>query len=107
MLETLQEIFELQDGELKTDNPHQSRDDERLLICDLAETYGIFDYRQLPSGGGCLILWIEGRSRLGQKKCMVSGEWKDLLLAVIADRTGDSCGTHRSGLPAVNHCGIV
>ncbi|MBN2954456.1 MAG: hypothetical protein JTJ23_12905 [Fusicatenibacter saccharivorans] len=54
----------------------------------MAETYGIFDYRQLPLRVvAALFSGLREESRLGQKMHGVRGDRKDLLLAVIADET--------------------
>lgn len=63
--------------------------DEDALICDLAETYQIYNYRSLPVPLVATLaagLRDDSRIRLKQNKQRVSNT--DLLLAVIADRLG-------------------
>lgn len=63
--------------------------DEQALICDLAETYGIYSYRSLPlklvatfSAG------LRENSRIIQKASGVKASQEVVMLAVIADRLG-------------------
>lgn len=63
--------------------------DESALICDLAETYGIYDYRQLPLRTvAVLAAGLRENARIIRKKEQVEGQpdLKTQLLAVIADR---------------------
>lgn len=63
--------------------------DEDALVCDMAETYHIFDYRALP-------LFLAARLACGlrensRSKMRLAGnriELRDALLAVILDRVG-------------------
>ena len=62
---------------------------EPELICDLAETYGILDYRQLPPKTvAVLVAGLRDDSRIKQKITGVRIDLKEQLLAVIADRLG-------------------
>lgn len=59
------------------------------LICDLAETYGIYDYRQLPPKTvAVLAVGLRDDSRVKQKISGIKLDFKEQLLAVIADRLG-------------------
>lgn len=63
--------------------------DEDALICDLAETYHIFNYKSLPATMVATLasgLRDDSRIKLKLNKQRVSNT--DLLLAVIADRLG-------------------
>ena len=61
--------------------------DEDALICDLAETYGIYDYKSLPvTTVATLALGLKGNSRIMKK---MTGQPVDddlILLAGILDR---------------------
>ncbi|MCK4036856.1 DUF5361 domain-containing protein, partial [Streptococcus suis] len=60
--------------------------DEDALICDLAETYGIYDYRQLPITQ--VAVFACGLSEKSRIKKILSGQKEDLdtlLLAGIYD----------------------
>ncbi|HEL2334033.1 TPA: DUF5361 domain-containing protein [Streptococcus suis] len=60
--------------------------DEDALVCDLAETYGIYDYRQLPIAR--VAVFACGLSESSRIKKVVSGQKEDLdtlLLAGIYD----------------------
>ncbi|HEL1610749.1 DUF5361 domain-containing protein [Streptococcus suis] len=60
--------------------------DENALICDLAETYGIYDYRQLPLSR--VAVFACGLSEKSRIKKALSGQKEDLdtlLLAGIYD----------------------
>lgn len=61
--------------------------DEDSLICDLAETYGIFDYRQLPANQVAVFafgLKDDSRIKLAISNSKVS--FDTLLLASVLDR---------------------
>ena len=61
--------------------------DEDALICDLAETYGIFDYRQLPANQVAVFafgLKDDSRIKLAISNSKVS--FDTLLLASVVDR---------------------
>ena len=63
--------------------------DETLFICDLAETYGIYDYRQLPLRKvAAFAVGLRENSRIRQKMEGVPAESTTILLAGIADRLG-------------------
>lgn len=65
------------------------RTDENALICDLAETYHIYDYKRLPAEMVAVFsIGLRSNSRI---KMAMSGEklpLETLLLAVVADRLG-------------------
>lgn len=61
--------------------------DEDALICDLAETYGIFDYRALPVRTmATLAVGLREDSRIKMHLIGAKIPRKDLLLAAIVDR---------------------
>lgn len=63
--------------------------DESALICDLAETYHIYNYRQLPAD--LVAVFSVGLHENARIKMAMSGQkvpLKTLLLASIADRVG-------------------
>ena len=61
--------------------------DEDALICDLAETYGIFDYRALPARTmATLAVGLREDSRIKMHLIGAKIPRKDLLLAAIVDR---------------------
>ena len=63
--------------------------DEDSLICDLAETYHIFNYRELPSKTvGALACGLRESSRIKMKLSGIERTLEDLILAIIADRLG-------------------
>lgn len=56
------------------------------LICDLAETYNIYDYRRVPGRLlGILVAGLGADSRIGKKVNGVRGSVSDVLLAQILD----------------------
>lgn len=60
--------------------------DEEALICDLAETYGIFDYESLPvQTVATLSIGLRGDSRIKLKAAGRKLGTTDALLATIAD----------------------
>lgn len=62
---------------------------ENELICDLAEIYGIYDYRQLPvKTVAVLAAGLGDKSRIKKKITGVKLDIELQLLAVIADRLG-------------------
>lgn len=63
--------------------------DENALICDLAETYHIYNYRQLPAD--LVAVFSVGLHENARIKMAMSGQrvpLETLLLASIADRVG-------------------
>nr|DAY92277.1 MAG TPA: protein of unknown function (DUF5361) [Caudoviricetes sp.] len=63
--------------------------DENALICDLAETYHIYNYRQLPAD--LVAVFSVGLRENARIKMAMSGQkvsLETLLLASIADRVG-------------------
>lgn len=63
--------------------------DENALICDLAETYHIYNYRQLPAD--LVAVFSVGLRENARIKMVMSGQkvpLETLLLASIADRVG-------------------
>ena len=62
---------------------------ETELICDLAETYGIYEYRRLPARTVAgLVAGLGDESRLKKKITGVNISLTDQLLAIVADRLG-------------------
>lgn len=60
--------------------------DKNALICDLAETYRIYDYRGVPGRTlGILAAGLGPNSRIGQKINGVRGSVSEVLLAQILD----------------------
>lgn len=63
--------------------------DEQALICDLAETYNIYDYKSLPIRTVAILASGLGEnSRIRMKARDERVPMYELLLAVIADRLG-------------------
>lgn len=63
--------------------------DKDLLLCDLAETYNIYDYRQLPlTKVAAFSVGLRENSRIKQKVNGISTSTETLLMATIADRLG-------------------
>ena len=61
--------------------------DEEALICDLAETYQIFDYRSLPlSRVAIFAVGLRGNSRIKMKMRGLKYPLETLLLASAVDR---------------------
>lgn len=61
--------------------------DEEALICDLAETYNIYDYRQLPpSRVAVFACGLKNESRIKMKLSGQKIPMDTLLLAGISDR---------------------
>ena len=61
--------------------------DEGLLVCDLAETYGIYDMRaHKPSYIGLLAKNLRPNCRIKMALAGISTELSDLLLAIVADK---------------------
>lgn len=57
-----------------------------MLICDLAETYGIFDYKSMPARLiATLTAGLRENSRIKQKQSKLKASKTDLMLAFIAD----------------------
>ena len=60
--------------------------DEDLLICDLAETYGIYDYRSLPvKTVAALSVGLKDDSRIKMKMAGMKIDFNTMLLAKICD----------------------
>ena len=60
--------------------------DKNSLICDLAETYGIFDYKRVPGRLlGILVAGLGENTRIGKKVNGVRGTVTEVLLAQILD----------------------
>lgn len=65
------------------------RTDKDLLLCDLAETYNIYDYRQLPlTKVAAFSVGLRENSRIKQKINGMSTTTETLLMAAIVDRLG-------------------
>ncbi len=63
--------------------------DEQALICDLAEVYGIFNYKEYPVRLIGTLAWgLRDNSRIKLKICNQKVSNDTLLLAHIADRVG-------------------
>lgn len=61
--------------------------DEDALICDLAETYHIYDYRQLPASKVAVFsLGLRDNSRIKKRLSNQSVDFDRLLLATISDK---------------------
>ena len=61
--------------------------DEDALICDLAETYHIYDYRSLPvKTVATLSAGLRGDSRIRMAAAGIPAPQDTILLAAIADR---------------------
>ena len=64
-------------------------DDESALICDLAETYQIYDYRSLPVRmAATLAAGLRDTSRITTKTTEVKASTTNTILAIIADHLG-------------------
>ena len=62
------------------------REDEHALICDMAETYHIYDYKALrPSLAAILAVGLPACSRIKRKLAGQKHDMETLLLACIAD----------------------
>lgn len=60
--------------------------DEDALICDLAETYHIYDYRSLPCRTvATFSCGLRDNSRIKMKMASITATTEQLLLAAIAD----------------------
>lgn len=67
---------------------HMVRSDEDALICDLAETYRIYDYRQLPATRvAVLACGLRDDSRIKMKLGGMKLPLETMLLAMIFDET--------------------
>lgn len=63
--------------------------DEEALICDFAETYGIYDYRKLPvKTAAILASGLRDNSRIKIKLSGLNATPEMILNAAIADRIG-------------------
>lgn len=61
--------------------------DEDALICDLAETYHIYDYRSLPVRQAAVLAWgLSEDSRIKRQLSGAKAKQETLLLAAIMDR---------------------
>lgn len=64
-------------------------EDKNALICDLAETYGIYDYRQLPARLiAAFSVGLRENSRIKQKLNESPADDMTIFLASITDRLG-------------------
>lgn len=62
-------------------------EDKDALICDLAETYGIYDYRALPASRlATLAVGLREDSRIKMRLMGAKASKTDLLLAAAVDR---------------------
>ena len=63
--------------------------DEEALICDFAETYGIYDYKRLPLTTAAIFAsGLRENSRIKMKMSGVNVSFDTVLSAAIADRIG-------------------
>lgn len=63
--------------------------DEDALICDFAETYGVFDYRRLPvRTAATLAAGLRDNSRIKMKMAGMNTTPERVLEAAVADRLG-------------------
>lgn len=63
------------------------REDESAMICDLAETYGILDYKALPVGLlATLCCGLKENSRIKMKLLGMKVSMETILLASIVDK---------------------
>lgn len=63
--------------------------DEEALICDFAETYGIYDYRKLPlKTAAILASGLRDNSRIKIKMSGLHAAPDTILTSAIADRIG-------------------
>lgn len=66
--------------------------DEDSLICDFAETYGIFDYRSLPALlAATLAVGLRETSRIKRKISGMEMSFNDYLMVSIYDRLNWLC----------------
>lgn len=66
--------------------------DEDALICDLAETYGVIDYRALPlQTAATLGIGLSYNSRIKQKMNGITVSFDTFLLAQIVDNLSMLC----------------
>ena len=67
--------------------------DESAVICDLAETYSIFDYKSLPVlTVATFCVGLRENSRIKMKKNRLAVPFETVLLGVIADSLKFSSG---------------
>lgn len=63
--------------------------DKLALICDLAETYNIYDYRSLPARTiATFAVGLRDDSRIKQRITDVKASRAEIILGAIADRLG-------------------
>lgn len=63
------------------------REDETALICDLAETYGVLDWKALPlRTAAALSAGLRDNSRIKMKLAGLQADQETLLLAAAVDR---------------------
>lgn len=63
--------------------------DEQALMCDLAETYGIYDYKAFPPFMvGTFAYGLGANSRIKMKARGENAPQNTILLSIIADRLG-------------------
>ena len=66
--------------------------DEKALICDLAETYGIYTYKSLPARlAATFSVGLRENSRIKQKMYDEPAPRDFMVQAIIADRLGIIC----------------
>ena len=78
--------------------------DEDALVCDLAETYGIFDMWSLPAQlVATLAIGLRDNSRIKTKILKMDMPLEDYLLAAIFDCVNWLCWTHTKGAERGNN----
>lgn len=78
--------------------------DEDALICDMAETYGIFDMWSLPAQlVATLAIGLRDTSRIRAKMIGIEKPFDEFLLAAIYDRINWLCWTKtEDGVKGIN-----
>lgn len=78
--------------------------DEDALICDLAETYNIYNYKSLPASlVATFAVGLRESSRTKMKKIGAKVSIETLILAIIADRVGQLIwGMSEDGSKGIN-----
>lgn len=78
--------------------------DEDALVCDLAETYGIYDYRSLPADVvATFAVGLRDDARIKIKMSGMERPFNDYILAAIYDRLNWLCWSRsKNGLNGVD-----
>lgn len=73
---------------------------EDLLICDLAETYGVYDYKTLrPTVVAALAAGLRADSRIRMRLAGLRVPLNEMLLATIADHLATLCWMNTKDAP--------